>query len=48
MNLLPYPSETTFNLSTDGFIDDVYANKLTFKYPSEWNTSNINKKIIGI
>ena len=42
------PLETTFNSSIDGVIDDVFSNRINFKYPPEWNTSNVNEKIIGI
>ena len=45
---IPLPLETTFNSSIDGVIDDVYTNRLRFKYPPEWITSNVNEKIIGI
>ncbi|KAK8889188.1 hypothetical protein M9Y10_033933 [Tritrichomonas musculus] len=42
------PLETTYNSSIDGVVDDVYSNRIIFKYPPEWNTSNVNEKIIGI
>ena len=38
------PLETTFNSSINGVIDEVYSNRLYFKYPPERNTSNVNKK----
>ena len=42
------PLETTFNSSIDGTVDGVYPNRVHFTYPPEWNTSNVNEKIIGI
>lgn len=42
------PLETTFNSSIDGVVDDIHSNRIHFKYPPEWNTSNVNEKIIGI
>ena len=42
------PLETTFNSSIDGVIDVIYSNRVLFKYPPEWITSNVNEKIIGI
>lgn len=42
------PLETTYNSSIDGVVDEVYSNRINFKYPPEWNTSNVNEKIIGI
>lgn len=42
------PLETTYNSVIDGDVDKVYTNRIHFKYPPEWHTSNVNEKIIGI
>ena len=57
---IPLPLETIYNSTVDAIRDsshdlnryyhqsDKYFNRLYFKYPPEWKTSNIGEKIIGI